>query len=267
MIKTLRAAGAILTVCLFVAGCVSTGGGRGHPGEHGRLGMDRVSPVRSADLNTRLGVGYFERGDLKIAIEKLERAISLDPAHVPAYITLALVQERLGRDAVARRHYRKAANLAPDDGATLNTYAVFLCQQGEYREADELFRRAVRDPFYETREVVLTNAGSCARRDGRWEEAQDYLRAALDYNSEYPAALYQMTRLYLLQDEAFRARAFLQRYEAVAQADPSAMLLGMQIEQKLGNRQQADHYFSLLEKEFPDSEEAKRARQRSENYD
>src|SRR5690625_3732030 len=159
MIKTLRAAGAILTVCLFVAGCVSTGGGRGQPGEHGRLGMDRVSPVRSADLNTRLGVGYFERGDLKIAIEKLERAISLDPAHVPAYITLALVQKRLGRDAVARRHYRKAANLAPDDGATLNTYAVFLCQQGEYREADELFRRAVRDPRSEEHTSELQSRG------------------------------------------------------------------------------------------------------------
>src|SRR5690625_3482524 len=74
MIKTLRATVLFLAVCLLVAGCVSTGGGRGHPGEHGRLGMDRVSPVRSADLNTRLGVGYFERGDLKIAIEKLERA-------------------------------------------------------------------------------------------------------------------------------------------------------------------------------------------------
>src|SRR5690625_2489070 len=117
MIKTLRAAGAILTVCLFVAGCVSTGGGRGHPGEHGRLGMDRVSPVRSADLNTRLGVGYFERGDLKIAIEKLERAISLDPAHVPAYITLALVQEKLGRED------RKSTRLNSSHVAI--SYAVF----------------------------------------------------------------------------------------------------------------------------------------------
>src|SRR5690625_1623487 len=100
MIKTLRAAGAILTVCLFVAGCVSTGGVRGHGGEHGGRGMDRVSPVRSADLNTWLAVGYFERGDMKLAIEALEGAASMDPAHVPVYITLALVQERLGRDAV-----------------------------------------------------------------------------------------------------------------------------------------------------------------------
>src|SRR5690625_7299793 len=103
--------------------------------------MDRVSPVRSADLNTRLGVGYFERGDLKIAIEKLERAISLDPAHVPAYITLALVQEKLGRDAVARRHYRKAAGLAPDDGATLKIGRASCRARGEVQGGAGAVRR------------------------------------------------------------------------------------------------------------------------------
>lgn len=231
------------------------------PDDDGRQGMSRVSPVRNADLNTRLGVGYFERGDLRTAIEKLNRAIQLDPAHVPAYITLALVQEELGRNQLARQHYRDAARLAPNDGATLNAYGTFLCRQGEYAESDKLFRRAVADPFYETREMALANAGSCARQAGDVAGAERYLRQALDINPEYSAALFQMTRLFLLNDEPFRARAFLQRYEASAGHDAGSLLLGFRIEDALGNRREADRYFTRLEESYPDSPEAKTARQ------
>lgn len=253
-----------LALVVLAPGCAST---RPEPGQAGRNGMERVSPVRAADVNTRLGVGYFERGDLQIAIEKLERAIELDPAHVPAYVTLALIQERLGRDARARRYHREAVSLAPDDGATLNSYATFLCRQGEYAEAEEFFRRAVDDPFYDTREVAYTNAGACALRSDRFDRAEDYLRGALEINPDYPDALFHLARLFLQRDDAFRARAFLQRFEATAGADPGMLLLGYRIEKRLGNEREAARYFRRLEEQFPDSAEARNARQQNSRDD
>jgi len=254
----------ILACIALAAGCATP---RSEPGQSGRSGMDRVSPVRAADVNTRLGVGYFERGDLQVAIEKLERAIELDPAHVPAYVTLALIEERLGRESKARRYYREAVRMAPEDGATLNSYATFLCQQGEYREADEFFRRALEDPFYETREIAYTNAGSCAIRSNRFDAAESYLREALEVKSEHPDALYHLARLFLQRDEAFRARAFLQRYEAAAGADPGALLLGYRIENRLGNERESARYFRRLEEQFPDSAEARNIRQQTSQDD
>lgn len=256
----------ILTVLVAMLAACATAS-KPEPGNTGRTGMDRVSPVRAADVNTRLGVGYFERGDYQVALEKLERAVELDPAHVPAYVTLALIEEQLGRDSRARRYYREAVSLAPEDGATLNGYAAFLCRQGEYREADEIFRRAINDPFYETKEVVYANAGSCAIRAGRLDEAESYLRQALEVAPEYPDALFNLARLFLQRDDAFRARAFLQRYEAATGADPGALLLGYRIEQRLGNEREAARYFRRLEDQFPDSAEARNIRQQTSRDD
>lgn len=255
---------ALLTVLALFSGCATTQPERG---EAGRTGMDRVSPVRAADINARLGVGYFERGDLQVAIDKLERAIELDPAHVPAYVTLAMIQEQLGREARARRYYREAMRLAPEDGATLNSYATFLCRQGEYREADELFLRAIDDPFYDTREVAYTNAGACAIRGDQLAAAEEYLREALEVNPDYPDALYHLARLFLQRDDAFRARAFLQRYEAATGDDPGALMLGYRIEQRLGNEREAARYFRRLEDQFPESSEARNIRQQTSQDD
>lgn len=255
---------AIVSLLLLAVGCASS---QPQPGPSGRTGMDRVSPVRAADVNTRLGIGYFQRGDLQLAMEKLERAIELDPSHVPAYATLGMIQERLGRESRARRYYREAARLAPEDGATLNSYATFLCRQGEYGQADELFQRAVNDPFYETREVAYTNSGACARRNGRLDFAEDQLRQALEVSAEYPDALYHLAQLFLQQGDAFRARAFLQRLESVSGGDAGSLALGYRIEQRLGNQREASRYFKRLEEKFPDSAEARNIRQQASQDD
>jgi type IV pilus assembly protein PilF len=259
------AIGLAVGLLVLASGCATTS--QPQPGDSGRTGMDRVSPVRAADVNTQLGVGYFQRGDLQLAMEKLERAIELDPAHVPAYVTLALIQERLGRASRARSYYQRAVELAPDDGATLNSYATFLCREGEYETADDYYGRAIGDPFYQTRAVALSNAGSCAIRAGEYEEAENYLRQALEQNAEYPDALYHLARLFLQRGDAFRARAFLQRFEAAAGADPGALLLGYRIEERLGNERESARYFSRLEAQFPESTEARNLRRQSSQDD
>lgn len=261
MIRALLLAAAALAV---LAACATT---TPQPGQSGKTGMDRVSPVRAAEVNTRLGIGYLERNELELAINKLQRALEFDPAHTPARVTLALIYEQLDRDRQAHEHLKQAIQQAPDDGGTLNTYAAFLCRQGDYQQADEYYQRALEDPFYRTPEVALANAGVCARNAGRPEEARSYLRRALDQNPEYPQALFELAQLYLEEGDALRARAFLQRYEVVAGDAPDALLLGYRIESRLGNAVQADRYFKRLEAGFPDSSQARELRQQPSNHD
>ncbi|MDP1007871.1 tetratricopeptide repeat protein, partial [Klebsiella pneumoniae] len=80
---------------------------------------------------------------------------------------------------------------------TQNAYAVFLCRQQAYREADTHFLTATRDPFYGTPEVAWANAGVCARRAGRLDEATEYLRQGLEIDPSNPDALYQLAVIYL----------------------------------------------------------------------
>ncbi len=235
--------------------------------QHGRVGMDRVSPVRAAEIHTRLGIGYRERGQLQLALENLQVALRHDPNHTPAHVVSALIQEGLGNTRQAEYHYRQAARLAPNDGATQNAYAVFLCRNNQFDEAQRRFERAFEDPFYQTPEVALANAGACARRNNRPDDAESFLRQALDIDPGFPDALYQLAELHWEQGDWLRARAFLQRFQSVAQDDAVSLRLGFLIETALNNPTDAERYVRYLERAFPDSAEAQEVRELRRTHD
>jgi type IV pilus assembly protein PilF len=244
---------AVLLV-LFLAGCATTRDDV-TPQRTGSS-VERISPVRAADINTRLGVGYLERGQIQLALEKLELAVRQDEQHVPAHLALGIVYERIGREQRALDHLERAVRLAPEDGAAHNSLAALLCRTGRYGRADDHFRRALEDPFYGTPEVVLANAGSCASRAGRLEDAELYLREALQIDPVNQVALFNLARVTLERNEAFSARAFLQRLEGTGLLGPDALLLGVRIEIALGNRNEAERYAALLRARYPESMEA-----------
>ncbi|MGB0513397.1 MAG: tetratricopeptide repeat protein, partial [Wenzhouxiangellaceae bacterium] len=150
----------------------------------------------------------------QVAMEKLELAVRQDPEHAPAHMALGIVNQSINRNEKALEHLKTAVRLAPEDGAAHNTYAVLLCRVGRYAEADRHFQAALEDPFYQTPEVVLANAGSCARRAGETEQAEQYLRLALEFNPRLPEALFNLAELSLRQGRALPARGFLQRLES-----------------------------------------------------
>ncbi|MEE4295415.1 MAG: type IV pilus biogenesis/stability protein PilW [Wenzhouxiangella sp.] len=265
MIRGCWKIGFVLAAAVVLGGCATTAS-QSEPFS-GREGMDRVSPIRAAEVNTRLGIGYMERDQLQLAIEKLQTALEFDPQHTPAHLTLALIYDRLGRSAAAGEHYRRASELAPNDGPTQNAFAVYLCQRGDFPAADRHFRRAMEDAFYNTPELAYGNAGACARRAGELEKAEEYLRQALDLDPNYPDALFQLSELKLEAGDPFRARAFLQRLESVSAADPAALVLGYNIESELNNAALADRYASRLEQLFPESSQARALRGLRQNDD
>lgn len=243
-----------------LVGCASNNSSETDPRRSGSA-VDRVSPVRAAEVNTRLGVGYLERGELQVAMEKLELAVRLDPKHAPAHLALGIVYQSIDRNERALRHLETAVELAPDDGGAHNSYAALLCQVGRYEEADRHFRSALNDPFYATPGVALANAGSCARRDGRDEQAERYLREALEYDPQSRTALFNLAGLSFEQGESLRARAFLQRLEAAGGLGARALLLAVQVERSLGSDAVAEGYARTLLERYPDSPQASQLRQ------
>lgn len=241
-----------LVPAFMLVACATTSGQEGYGGS----GMAQSSPVRAAEINTQLGVGYMERGQYRVAMEKLELALQHDPNHVPAMGALALLNEELGNMSRAEHYYRRAARLAPRDGATQNMYGAYLCRTGKLNEAVRRFLTATEDPFYDTPELALTNAGTCALRIPDRAQAETYFRRALEINPGLPEALYHMAELQYQQGDAFRARAFLQRLEAASAFDSEILMLGYRIETALSNYSGAEDYANRLQTRFPDSEEA-----------
>lgn len=245
---------AVLLIATVLTGCATTS--REMSPQRTGSAVERVSPVRAADINTRLGVGYLEQGQLQLALEKLELAVQLDEQHVPAHLALGIVYERIGREQRALGHLERAVRLAPEDGAVHNSLAALLCRMERYDDAERHFRDALDDPFYRTPEVVLTNAGSCARRAGRLEDAEAYLRQALEFDPVNRLALFNLAGVALARNEAFSARAFLQRLEGTGPLGPDALLLGVRIERALGNADEAERYATSLRARYPESLQA-----------
>lgn len=211
-----------------------------------------------ARVHTQLGQQYMEHGELQDALVKLNKALDFDPNYVPAHTVLAVVYERINDLPNAELHYRKAQSLAPAKGDTNNNLGWFLCnREGKTGEAMPYFQKAVADPFYQTPALAWANAGTCLVRSRDFAGAEVDFRKAIEIDGQNGEALYQLANVLYLQNDAFRARAFIQRFDALGQPTAAALKLGHDIESRLGNRDAALNYSRRLQSQFPDSEQAR----------
>jgi type IV pilus assembly protein PilF len=115
----------------------------------------------------------------------------------------------------------------------------------------------LKDPFYQTPDVALTNKGICQLRLNDVAGAEGTLRKALDANPQNGDALLHLAKALYLNNDAFRARAFIQRFDALGQPSADALKLGHDIETRLGNTDAAQNYRRRLQSQFPDSDQAR----------
>jgi len=234
------------SIIFLISGCASTQSDDEY---------EKSDSRKAAESNTSLGLEYMNRGQYEVALGKLKKAIREDPGYAPAQTVLAVLYERIGENEFAGKHYKLAYEADPKDGDVNNNYGVYLCKTGKQAQALSHLARALDDPFYNSPAVALTNAGSCALSNDDLVEADKYLRRALRMDPEFPDALMNMARLNFEQKNYLSSRAFIQRYEVVAQHGPKSLLLGYQIETASGDRKAANKYKLALESNFPESDQ------------
>jgi type IV pilus assembly protein PilF len=239
----------LLTTCVLTA-CTSTGVTRP---------TSRTDSQKAAEIQVRLGSGYMQQGKLDLAMERLSRAVQLDPRSAMAHSMLGVLYEQINDKANAELHYKKSVSMRGNLGNVSNNYGQFLCRYNRFDEADDQFQAALTDPFYGSHAVAATNAGFCAMKADRLEDAERYLRSALDKQPDYAPALLPMAEVLAERKQYMGARAFLQRYEASNAGESASMLdLGVRVERALADNRAADDYRERLLRNFPSSPEARR---------
>ncbi len=208
------------------------------------------------DYYTQLGIGYLKKGRLDLANLNLEKALAKDSNSADANHYYALLQERLGNDAKAEKHFVKALQLDKQNSDLLNNYGSFLCHNGNYVGAEQSFLNALRDPLYKTPEFAYTNAGICVRKSGDEAKAENYFRQALQANGRFSEALYQMAKLNYEKGDYAKAQAFLYRYNDAAPVTPDTLLLCYQVQNAMNEPSQAEACATELQNRFPDSNAA-----------
>lgn len=214
-------------------------------------GNGRNTAAIAASRPLELARARLMAGDYAAAEKEALKALKLDPKSADAETVLALVAASRGDTAETGRHYLRAAEFAPGNGAAQNNYGVWLCREGRAAESLGWFERALQDPSYTTPAVALANSGSCAARAGQDDRARRELRRAIELDPNNATALGALAELEFRQGNAFEARAFSERRLAAAPADPGALQLASQIEEKLGDRAAAARYVQRMRAEFP----------------
>lgn len=207
----------------------------------------------AAEVHVALGQRYMQQGKLELALEKLEKALKFDASYVDAHTVIAVLYERINDQRKAAEHYRRAAELAPRNGAVNNNYGAFLCRAGKLDDAAQRFATAVTDPFYKTPDVAYANSGTCFLQGGKLDRAEQEFRKSLEFNPNNSESLFNLANVLFRRNDFLRARAFLQRFESLGTPNPEALLLGYSIETGLGNAREASEYARRLRAEFPDS--------------
>ena len=211
-----------------------------------------------AESNVRLGVGYFQQGKVEAALEKIKKALKAEPDYPDAHSSIALVYQQLNEDEKAKEHYETALELQPKNGIIHNNYATLLCKMGKPLLAEPHFLQAINSRGYRTTALALENLGSCFMQIPDIDKAEKYLRQALQLNPKLPGALLQMARVALERKRYMSGRAYLQRYQEVAKMNPQSLMLGIQVENNLGDKKSAIDYERQLRRNFPDSNETKK---------
>ncbi|WP_206203187.1 type IV pilus biogenesis/stability protein PilW [Thermomonas sp. HDW16] len=204
-------------------------------------------------------VSQYNAGNYNEAGQFARQALKADPQLADAHAILALLAERTGNSAEAGGHYLKAATLSPGVGIHANNYGTWLCANGRAAESLAWFDRALADPNYPTRSAAFANAGTCAGRAGQADRAETNWRNALALDSNDVQSLAGMASLQFARGGYLDARAFVERWLALAPSDTEALRLGSQIEQKLGDSAAAQRYLSRLQAISPDSTTAPRS--------
>jgi len=249
--------GVLAVVALaLVAGCTTKQTVREGPQVVPLPAPQLASPGVRARIHTELGAGYYERGQMEVALEELNLAVKIDPSYAQAYNIFGLVYAVLGDDRKAEQSFGQALQLAPNDSDIRHNWGWYLCQHGREREALGEFETAVRNPLYRTPEVALVNAGRCSQPfDER--AAENYYRRALAAQPGNPLASLGLAQIAYKAHRYDEARAWMRGVMLTTNPPPEGLRLGMCVERRLGDRQAELSYVSQLKNRYPEAQETK----------
>lgn len=218
--------------------------------------QEAPAPYR-AQLHMEIAAGFYERGQMEVALQELAEAVKLDPKNAKIYNVYGLVYAMLGQDANAQQNFLKALEMAPNDSEIRQNWGWYLCSHGRAKESLPEFEMAVRNPLYRTPDIALVNAGKCAVEIGEKQRADDYFKRALSINPSNAGAAYNLSLLAYREARLDEARSLMKRVMQQTSPPPDALYLGMCIERKLGDRPSESSYVSQLRNRYPESAEAK----------
>ncbi|HQS30853.1 MAG: type IV pilus biogenesis/stability protein PilW [Polaromonas sp. 39-63-203] len=243
---------ALLTACAGPQGASGARAGRSDIVTE----SDESELRRRARLRLELAAGYFEQGQINVALDEIKQSLATDPSYVDAHNLRGLVYMRLNNVPLAEQSFRDALALNPRDADVAQNYGWLLCQQNRFDESFKMFDRAANNPTYGSKAKTMMTLGVCQARAGRPAEAEKTLMHAYELDAGNPVTGYNLASLLYERNDLTRAQFYIRRINNSDLANAETLWLGVKTELKLNNRETALQLGEQLKKRFGQSPQA-----------
>ena len=217
---------------------------------------DEPESRRRARLRLELASGYFEQGQINVALDELKQALVIDPSYADAHNLRGLVYMRLNDAALAEDSFKRALAINPRDASVAHNYGWFLCQQARYPESSRLFELAIANPSYQNPAKSLMTQGMCQVRAGQRPQAEQNLSRSYELDAGNPVTAYNLSTLLFERGELQRSQFYIRRLNNTELANAETLWLGVKIEQRLNNLDAVQQLGGQLLRRYGQSKEA-----------
>lgn len=243
---------------VWLAGCAGGPGKSSAPSSKADILTESDEPEsrRRARLRLELASGYFEQGQINVALDELKQALVIDPNYADAHNLRGLVYMRLNDAGLAEDSFKRALAINPRDAGVAHNYGWFLCQQARYPESSRLFELAIANPSYQNPAKSLMTQGMCQVRAGQRPQAEQNLSRSYDLDAGNPVTGYNLSMLLFERGELQRSQFYIRRLNNSELANAETLWLGIKIEQRLNNLDAMQQLGGQLLRRYGQSKEA-----------
>jgi tetratricopeptide (TPR) repeat protein len=185
-------------------------------------GSDRPDPKDLIDawMENLAGKHFLEAGELNRAEERFVRAIELNPAFFNPYVDLSRLLLGRGDSQGGLAILKRGVDDNPGSAAVKIEYARALADADRPEEALTVLRQAEAQMIYGQHEVVVVTFGVTLSRMGRFQEAAECFRRALEIEPDNAAAARDLGYCLYRTGLFAEAVSFYKRAEAGLPEDP-----------------------------------------------
>lgn len=238
--KTVTLSALMLMTQFALVGCVTV--------KENGAPIVKADPVAMAESRIALGLGYLEGGNMIRAHDNLQQALSHAPQYYRAQLSMAHYYETVGEDAKAEDMYKRSLRQHTKNGNVLNNYGTFLCKRGDFQQADQMFNRAIEQPYYYLIPASYENAAFCALKSQDKDKAKYYFTRAIDHDPHRPKSILQLAKLEIESGNFTDARIRLMRFNQMYGVKKPSLQLMIELERAAGNEALEQKYVKQLER-------------------
>ncbi len=210
-----------------------------------------IDQIEAAKTRISLGLTYLQNGNFNQAKANLDKAINFAPDLMDSHFAMAFYYQSVEEVALAEKYYQQALSIDDRNADLLNSYGAFLCLQGHYTSAEQYLMQAINSQQYSHTASSYENLAICSQAQANISEAIGYLKTALSHEPGRLKSAYLLLEMTVSGERWDEAKMALQKYEKVAPVSARSLDFAVQIEQGLGNRENAQGYADMLARLFP----------------